>query len=311
MNEITRRWIGRVSLATALFYVVFSVAGGITLAEMSVRMKPRPPGAALHFKDSVRTQFGTSVENVTLQARDGATLKGWYVQPPLGNGESVVLLHGVGGNRMDASGFSSMFLKRGYAVLLPDSRAHGESGGEVATYGVLERDDVARWVDWLRNRDPGCTYLLGESMGAAIGLQAAAQTSRLCAVAAESPFATFREVGYERLGWSTGTGTVFWKTVGRPLIEVAIAYTRLRYGVYLPEASPEEAVKTSRVPMLLIAGTADRNILMRNAEELQSVCSNHCELWIVQGADHGGAPATAGPEFDRRVLSWFAGHDSR
>jgi fermentation-respiration switch protein FrsA (DUF1100 family) len=67
-----------------------------------------------------------------------------------------------------------MFLNRGYAVLLPDSRDHGESGGTIATCGALERNDVALWSRWLHDRAPGCTYILGESMGAAIALQATA-----------------------------------------------------------------------------------------------------------------------------------------
>jgi hypothetical protein len=39
-----------------------------------------------------------------------------------------------------------MVLQQGYRVLLPDSRAHGESGGTLATYGLVERDDIHRWT---------------------------------------------------------------------------------------------------------------------------------------------------------------------
>ena len=35
-----------------------------------------------------------------------------------------------------------MFLEEGYSVLLPDSRGHGTSGGELVTYGLLEKRDV-------------------------------------------------------------------------------------------------------------------------------------------------------------------------
>ena len=224
------------------------------------------------------------------------------------NGKSVIILHGVTANRVGSAGFADMFLDRGYAVLLPDSREHGASGGLIATYGVLERWDVKRWVDWLRTREPGCTYLLGESMGAAIGLQAEAVTPQLCAVAVESPYARFREISYERLGRGSHLGALAWKTVLRPVLEVAVAYTRLRYGISLPDADPQTALAASRIPTLLIAGTADRNIPMHHAIELKQVCGQRCDLWIVPGANHGGASTVAHQEFERRVLDWFQSH---
>lgn len=286
------------------------IAAGVMLAEFSLKMPRRPLGDVLEFRYHYENDFHAQVEDVSLQAGDGAVLKAWFVSPQAANGESVILLHGVGDNRIGMSGFADIFLKRGYAVLLPDSREHGESGGKLATYGLLERDDVRRWADWLRVRDPGCTYLLGESMGAEIGLQATEVPSKLCAVAVEDPYAEFREIAYERLGRQTHLGALFWKTAGRPVIEIAIAWTRLRYGINLVDASPKAAVKQSHVPALLIAGTADTQIPMHHAQELQAVCASHCALWVVPGADHGGASDIAPEEFSRRILEWFQTHET-
>ena len=255
-------------------------------------------------RSRIHEQFGANVEDVAMPAGDGALLRAWFVQPSEPNGKAVVLLHGMGANRIGASGFGDIFLRRGYSILLPDSRAHGESGGEVATYGILERDDVRRWVAWLKSRAPGCSYLFGESMGAEISLQASAITPGLCAVVVEDSYSEFREIGYERLGRATKLGTTFWKTLGSPALEVAIAYSRIRYGVTLPDASPKKAVERSRVPTLLITGTADENIPMHHAEELERACSGHCALWVVQGADHGGATTVTHAEFERRVGGW-------
>ncbi len=70
-------------------------------------------------------------------------------------------------------GYGKWLLENHYSVLLPDARAHGSSGGEFATYGLLESEDIHRWVDWLVNTDhPRCVFGLGESMGAAQLLQA-------------------------------------------------------------------------------------------------------------------------------------------
>jgi pimeloyl-ACP methyl ester carboxylesterase len=40
--------------------------------------------------------------------------------------------------------YAALLLSRGYSVLLPDARAHGESAGPIATYGVLEAEDIHR-----------------------------------------------------------------------------------------------------------------------------------------------------------------------
>ena len=306
MGEVSR-WVVRGLVG----YAVGCVVAGVLLAEVYVHM-PRKHLRAMdeaQVRERVWKQFRATVTDVAVTAGDGSVLRGWFVEPPEGNGKTVVILHGIGDNRIGSAGLGDIFLAKGYAVLAPDSREHGESGGRVATYGIVERDDVRRWVDWVREREPGCTYLLGESMGAAIGLQATEVTPALCAAAVEDPYAGFREIAYERMGRETRLGAGFWRTVGRPVIESAIVYTRVRYGVNLPDAAPRAAVEESQVPTLLITGTADKDIPMHHAEELERVCASHCALWIVSGAGHGGASVVDVGEFGRRVVGWFTGHD--
>jgi alpha-beta hydrolase superfamily lysophospholipase len=79
-------------------------------------------------------------ENPAILAKDGAVLRAWSLLPHRGNGNSVILLHGLGDNRMGMIGYAELLLSHGYGILMPDSRAHGQSGGKVATYGLLERD---------------------------------------------------------------------------------------------------------------------------------------------------------------------------
>jgi alpha-beta hydrolase superfamily lysophospholipase len=164
---------------------------GIALAEFSLHVHRRPVRNATEVATVVREQFHSELQSASISARDEAVLRGWYVRPRVDNQSTVILLHGVTDNREGVVGYSRMFLQAGYRVLLPDSRAHGESGGEIATYGLLERDDVHRWAEWARSQPKaGCVYLFGESMGAAIALQATASDSDLCAVVVESPYST-------------------------------------------------------------------------------------------------------------------------
>jgi hypothetical protein len=289
-------------------YVVLTIAAGIYLAEAAIHPHRRAVTGRTRYVAMVKGYSSSGVEDVAVRATNHAELKGWYVQPNDWNHEGVILLHGVADNREGVAGYSAMFLKAGYAVLLPDSRAHGASGGAIATYGVLERQDIAQWSEWLRQRMDGCTYLFGESMGAAISLQAITATHGLCAVAVESPFSTFREIAQDRIAQTTGTGWVFRHVVGRPMLETALLYVRLRYGVNLADAQPKTSVAASRVPAMLIAGDADRNIAPRHAIAIMRIAPSQDVLWEVPNADHGGAVRVAGPEFGRKILGWFGLH---
>ena len=300
-----------VLLFSPLLYLGLCVVLGVSLAESTLRLPTQRVFAGTLFRIRMAKQFGAQVQPVGISANDGAPLKAWWVTAGKPNGRSVLLLHGIGGNRVDMSGYADIFVAQGYDVLLPDSRGHGESGGRIATFGLLERDDVRRWTAWVRQRAPGCTYVLGESMGAAIALEAMAVTPDICAAAVEDPFAQFRPVVYERLGHETGLGTRFWRTAGWPIVQVAIDWAHLRYRVWLPDAAPEAALSRSQAPVLLMTGTADNNIPMHHAEDLERACGGACTLWVVHGAGHGGISTVVGSEFGRRILVWFATHDLR
>jgi hypothetical protein len=279
----------------------------VLLAEMQLHPPRRPLGYASNFAQHVRSESNAEVQEVSIAATDGTVLSGWYVKPQHDNGSAVVVLHGVGDNREGVRGYAEMFLAHGYRVLMPDSRAHGESGGEVATYGLRESDDIHRWVDWLYADPPSCVYGFGESMGAALLLQSLSKEPRFCAVVVESAFARFQEVAPERAAGYTRMPFWFGRTFERPVIAIALAYTRHKYGLDFSKANPADAAATSDVPVLLIAGTADVDILPHHSKELAHI-DPHAELWMIEGAAHGGAWG-ANPElFERKVTGFFAAH---
>lgn len=100
-----------------------------------------------------------------------------------------------------------------------DSRALGESGGDMATYGWKEREDTRAIADALyAGENVRHLYALGVSMGAAIALQSAAVEPRIDAVVAEDPFANLREVTYDYAGlqWSPLLGKTLFRPASMP-----------------------------------------------------------------------------------------------
>jgi uncharacterized protein len=300
-----------VSFSTVICaYLALSIAAGTFLADVALHPARRPLEENSWLESATARPDRPPIQNVSITARDGSVLRAWYLQPEGSNGSSIILLHGVADNREGVSGYAQMFLRHGYAVLMPDSRAHGESGGNIATYGVLERDDINKWGEWLLPRTHGCEYLFGESMGAAIAIQASDQASDLCAVAVEDPFESFREIAYDRIAQQTGMSERLASIVGRPAVEAGLLYAEIRYGVRLADANPLLAIANSRVPTLLITGTADSNIPMRHSIALHHAAPDNSELWIVDGAEHTGAMDVGPREFEQRVVQWFGTHQA-
>jgi pimeloyl-ACP methyl ester carboxylesterase len=189
--------------------------------------------------------------------------------------------------------------------LRTDTRAHGVSGGAVTTFGLSEREDIHDWADFLsREVHPRCLFGMGESMGAAQLLQALETEPRFCAVVAESAFSTFREIAYDRMGQPFHLGAWVGRVVLRPMVEVAFLRARWKYGLPMGEVSPEAAVASSEVPVLLIHGQIDGNIPPRHSRAIHARAPQTV-LWEVPGADHCGAMAAAPDEFERRIVGWF------
>lgn len=297
-------WFGVAYLAACSMLALF-------LVHVTLHPNRRPFSASADARMSqIAEKVGAQLEDVGVTAPDGAVLRAWYLHQKPGNGNAAILLHGLGDNRLGTIGYAQILLAHGYDVLMPDARAHGISGGDLATYGLVERNDIRQWFEWLELRDqPHCIFGFAESMGAAQLLQALDAEPNFCAVVAESSFSNFREIAYDRMGQQFHTGPWLGRTLLRPVVELALAYTRWKYHLKLAEASPEDSVARTHVPVLLIHGQIDGNIPVRHSRRI-ALRNSNVLLWEVPGADHCGAISAAPEDFEARLVSWFSQHQT-
>jgi pimeloyl-ACP methyl ester carboxylesterase len=301
----------RYVLLALILYLTLCTIGGVTLADATLRPARRPltEDEIAAVRDQTRT-LDADLSDVSITTPDHATLRAWLIHPHRSNGDAVLLLHGLGDNRLGMLGYAQLLLAHGFTVLLPDARAHGQSDGPLATYGLLERDDIHQWSDFLETQiqsapaHPHCIFALGESMGAAQLLQSLDTHPNFCAVAAESPFANFREIAYDRMGQPFHLGPWVGRSVLRPVVEIAFLRARLKYHLDMQNISPENSAAATAIPILLIHGEVDSNIPLRHSLRIHAHAPN-TQLWQVPIADHCGALSTAPQEFERRLLSWF------
>ncbi len=200
----------RVVLKFVTYYAVGCILLAVLIGELAFhigRLTPHPRRVPVVECQTTAVRFGAAFQDVSVTASDGVRLQASFARPSNANGDAVILLHGIGDNRFGMMGYAGLFLSHGYAVLVPDSRAHGTSGGTFPSYGINEADDVNRWFNWLKGRQaPNCIFGMGESMGAAIVLQSVKRTP-FCAVVAESSFASSRQIAYVRVGQLFHTGS--------------------------------------------------------------------------------------------------------
>src|ERR1700739_858029 len=234
------RWL----IFALLLYLAFCSVGGVLLADGALHPARRSltPEDAAAFRQSIQPLHAV-VQDVSITAPDAAILRGWLVRPAQPNGDAVLLLHGLGDNRLGMTGYAQLLLAHGFTVLLPDARAHGLSGGIIATYGLIERRDIRQWADLLRTEVRGpCVYGMGESMGAAQLLQSLQASTSFWALMAESVFAHFREIAYDRMGQPFHLGPWVGRTVLKRLVGISFLRARWKYGLDMEPGSPEAAV---------------------------------------------------------------------
>jgi hypothetical protein len=250
----------------------------------------------------VRT--GATKEDFSVRAADGIELRGWKVRARAPNGNWVLLFHGVSDDRTGVLGAAELLLRHGYALVMMDSRAHGESGGDMATYGWKERYDTVAIANALYATEK-VQHLgaLGVSMGAAIALQSAAVEPRIEGVVAEDPFANLREASYDYAGMELSP--LLGMTLFRPATISGMSEIARDGGFQPDDVSPEEAVATRPFAVLLICGTRDHRIPCRHAERIYKNALGPKELWIVNGAGHAAALGHAPMEYENRVIAFL------
>lgn len=295
----------RILIIVVLFPATLSAIGGWFAGPMFLHPMKRPLTKDLiREADESFNHTRASREDFVVRAPDGAILRGWKVRAENPNGSWVLLFHGVSDNRVGVIGQSEFLLQNGYSVVMMDARCHGESGGDIATYGWLERKDASAVIDALEAFEkPQHLFALGESMGGGIVLQAAGADSRIEAVVAEASFANLQEAAYDYAGLRQ------YPWLGKTLLAPGawlMVYRGGKLAGFPPsEVSPVKAVASRLFPVLIICDEEDHALPCRHSKMIFRAAQGPKELWRVPRAYHTAALGYEPAEFRKRVLGFF------
>lgn len=220
----------------------------------------------------------------------GYTLKGEML--PAGDAAPVALfVHGIRWTRAGMYKYMKHFVGRGWTVAAIDLAGHGETGLQGTfgpSFGLNERRDVAAAVEALRAKFPQAPILgiVGESMGAASSILAAGlENPRMDFVIADCSFSSIREAIFAQMKQSH----IPW-FVGIPAFKLVSGFARRLRTVDLRAASPMEAAKRSKVPMLFVHGREDKYVPSAMSEKMHEARlasgAGLSECLIIPGARH-------------------------
>ncbi len=234
------------------------------------------------------------MEQFTVFNVNGKAIRGVFHIPDPGNGQypAIVLCHGFTGNKI---GLHRIFVKAarffclaGYAVLRFDFSGCGDSDGdhsEITVDGEVKEALAA--LDFLREFPQIKTneiYYTGLSMGGAVAALAAARDPDLAGLVLWAPVANMYDEIRSIVGgrifidiWSKGRADFMGFALSRPFLES------------LQQNAPLTAARKFNGPVLVIHGTADREIPCQNAgfyKEARKGLPYSTDVHLVTGADH-------------------------
>ena len=222
-------------------------------------------------------------ERVSITSFDGLTLRGKYYEYKKG-APIEMLFHGYQGNsERDLCGGVQRCFALGRNALLIDQRGSGESDGHVISFGINERKDCLRWIDFaIEKFGKDCKIMLGGiSMGASTVLMAAGEPLP------ENVVCALGDCGY------SSPKEIIQKVVKEMRLPPKLLYPFIKLGAKafgkfdLDEASPVKAMETCKVPVLLLHGDEDDFVPFAMSEQIFNACTSTKRLVPIQGAGHG------------------------
>ena len=247
-----------------------------------------PPGdqyqaVAEKMRGMIRDVDEAPYEQVYILSEDQLRLSARYYH--ISDGAPVMIqFHGYHGNGVrEYCGGWRMANSTAFNSLVVDQRAHGKSGGHTITFGIKERYDCLRWVEYAAERFGADTPIIlsGVSMGAATVLMASELPlpGNVIAITADCPYSS--------------PGAIIRKVCRDVKIPGWLAYPFVALGglifgrFRLWESSAVGAVQNTNIPILLFHGDEDLFVPHEMSLQIKEACASHCELVIIPGAGHG------------------------
>ena len=221
----------------------------------------------------------------------------------------IIAMHGWRSSwSTDFGTIAPFWHKNGCSVLYAEQRGQGSSGGEYIGFGMIERYDCLQWIKWVNSHwgKELPVYLAGVSMGATTVLMTAdlELPANVRGIMADCGFTSAHDI---------------WKHVAEKNLhlfynihgDVAERLCREKIRMGTKDCSTVDALKKSKVPVLLAHGTSDHFVPVAMTYENYQACGSPKTLLIVPGADHGMSHYVEKERYEQAMLDFWQKWDSK
>lgn len=181
-------------------------------------------------------------------------------------------------------GHARLFKEYGYATVLFDMRAHGESEGDLITLGYREILDTKAVVKYIKdnpayNNVP--VIVFGLSMGGVTAINSTGEIPEIDGLISLSAFSAWEDIFFEMM---SGQAPLFLAKMVKPFVPLV---TSVKFRANVWAHRPISAIeKLGNRPALLMHTSGDSQVPFSNFERIVNHAPAHVETFVREGDIH-------------------------
>ena len=199
--------------------------------------------------------------------------------------QTVILVHGLGGNRYSNYPLAELFLEEGYNVITYDQRSSNENTAKYTTFGYWEKYDLLDWVNYVLEQAPGQEVgIWGASYGGAtagLALGYDGMDDKVDFLILDSPVSSMEwMVEQEMINMDVGIPVSYMTWCGNLV-------NKLKLGFTYQDADVAKAMKEVKTPVLIINSKRDSLTPYFMGKEIyDAIPGDNKEIWTVDDSEH-------------------------
>lgn len=244
-----------------------------------------------------------SVESISLTSSfDGHIIPVEFIYLGDEKKDTVVMVHGLGGNRYTNYPIAELFLENGYNVITYDQRSTNENTAENTTFGYWEKYDLIDCIEYAKQNTNGKTIgIWGESFGGATAVQAVAYQNTqddISFLVLDCPVSSMEwMVEAEMRNMDMGIPLSYMVWCGSTV-------NKIKLGFSYKDADSGEAAKNIQIPTLVINSDVDEVTPYFMGKDIyNNLNSSDKELWTVTDSKHVGMWLDYNEEYRSKVTN--------
>ncbi len=261
--------------------------------------------AAIRF-DTAAFQQAYEIERIEIESSyDGHTIPADYITSGSRDADTVILVHGLGGNRVSVYPQAAMFLRNGYNVLTYDQRSSGENTAPYTTYGYWESKDLADCISFVDAQIGEDKKLIAWGVsfgGATVGIASGAEcfNEKVDAAILDCPISNMRDMLELRMAEMD---------IGIPLdllLSAGAFATKRKLAFSYKDTEVVRYVSKTTVPVLVINSRADEVTPYYMGEDIYNALTvEQKQLFTVEDISHGNIHLMAPAEYEQTVMNFI------